>query len=170
MGKELSAKEKEIQERRRRMIEGVYKRDRVRDEGKGVGPGETDEYITYGGESRFESCAGSIVLLREAGRSLSLSHAALIAYRSLIYSVGGGVSEREGNAGGRETLAVCRSAGERQTDRKEQETQRKRGEKQVENRASWSGEEATSRKPFVRCRPDATFFSRASFPGHRRIT
>lgn len=54
-----------------------------------------DEYITYGGESRFESCAGSIVLLREAGRSLSLSHAALIAHRSLIYRVGGRDGEKE---------------------------------------------------------------------------
>lgn len=55
-----------------------------------------DEYITYGGESRFESCAaGSIVLLREAGRSLSLSHAALIAHRSLIYRVGGRNAEKE---------------------------------------------------------------------------
>lgn len=109
--------------------------------------------------------AGSIVLLREAGRSLSLSHAALIAYRSLIYLVGGGVSEREGSsAGGRETFAVCRSAGERQTDRKEQETQRKKGEKQVENRACWSAGEAASRKPLVRCR--RMRLSSAAMPGY----
>lgn len=87
-----------------------------------------DEYITYGGESRFESCAGSIVLLREAGRSLSLSHAALIAHRSLIYRVGGRNAEkkreREGNSGreggGRERKREPDSGREREMDRQEE--------------------------------------------------
>jgi len=55
--------------------------------------------VTYEGESRVSSrvpCARerAIVLLREVDRSLSLSHAALIAHRSLIYRAGEERNER----------------------------------------------------------------------------
>lgn len=45
---------------------------------------------------------GSIVLLREVDRSLSLSHAALIAHRSLIYRAGERTGERDTTEGRRE--------------------------------------------------------------------
>lgn len=77
-----------------------------------------DEYITYGGESRFESCAGSIVLLRGADRSLSLSHAALIAHRSLIYRVGGKATEKD--------IRIDRERGETVTGSEGNEAERER--------------------------------------------
>lgn len=130
-----------------------------RDCERGSGRRRDDEYITYGGESRFESCAGSIVLLREAGRSLSLSHAALIAHRSLIYVVGGSQRERErekwgeggGETRGRET---GEEVGRGEKDSRTGRSRRHRGreEKQVQRERRKDQEES----PGPAWREDAT--------------
>lgn len=90
----------------RQQIRAAREGGRQREKGRetdGSGRGRDGERVTYGGESRFVPCTaprraaprvGSIVLLREVDRSLSLSHAALIAHRSLIYRAGERTGER----------------------------------------------------------------------------
>lgn len=67
-------------------------RERKEDRRNGERALRTEERVVSNRVPRH--AVGSIVLLREVDRSLSLSHAALIAHRSLIYWVGERGSEK----------------------------------------------------------------------------